>query len=239
MKIDVARADELGEGYRHRIAEVLVQGFAEDLAFFSKDPGVLADAFASMLILERFHVALVDGEPAAVAVVTEGEQECFEPDRRELQRVLGPIHGMISYRIIQSQFMGAYNGARVGLTEIAFVTTAPQHQGHGVATALMRRLLELPSDEFVLRDIKDTNAPALGLYAKLGFTETQRRSMKFAKRAGFSAYVSMGVTYRTPGSARQGMRVPESTLQRGAAHAGDGASETPVAHGGQARGIQR
>lgn len=194
MKIEVARADELGEGYRHRIAEVLTQGFAEDFAFFSKDPGVLADAFAPMLILERFHIALVDGEPAAVAVVTEGEQECFEPDRHELQRVLGPIHGIISYWIIRSQFMGAYDGARDGLTEIAFVTTAPQHQSKGVATALMRRLLELPSDEFVLRDIKDTNTPALGLYAKLGFTERQRRRIKFAKRAGFSAYVSMGLT---------------------------------------------
>lgn len=58
----------------------------------------------------------------------------------------------------------------------------------------MRRLLDLPSDEFVLRDIKDTNTTALGLYAKLGFTETQRRRIKFAKRAGFSAYVSMGLS---------------------------------------------
>jgi len=193
MKIEVARADELGEEYRHRIAEVLVQGFAEDFAFFSKDEDVLADAFAPMLILERFHVALVDGEPAAVAVVTEGEQECFEPDRHNLQRVLGPVHGVISCQIIRSQFMGAYEGAREGLTEIAFVTTAPQHQGKGVATALMRRLLELPSNEFVLRDIKDTNVPALRLYAKLGFTEIQRRRIRFAKRAGFSAYISMGL----------------------------------------------
>lgn len=193
MKIEVTRADELGEEYRHQIAEVLTQGFAEDFSFFSKDADALADAFAPMLILERFHIALVDGEPAAVAVVTEGEQECFNPDRHELQRALGPIHGMISYRIIRSQFMGACDGARDSLTEIAFVTTAPQHQGKGVATALMRQLLELPSDEFVLRDIKDTNTPALGLYAKLGFTETQRRRIKFAKRAGFSAYVSMGL----------------------------------------------
>ena len=197
MKIDIARADELGEGYRHRVAQVLVQGFAEDFAFFSKDADVLADAFAPMLILERFHVALVDGEPAAVAVVTEGEQECFAPDRQELQRVLGPVRGVISCSIVRSQFMGAYDDAREGLTEIAFVATAPQHQGKGVATALMRRLLELPSDEFVLRDIKDTNTPALGLYTKLGFTETRRRRIRFAKRAGFSAYISMGLD-RTP-----------------------------------------
>lgn len=193
MTIQITRADELGERHRRDIAAVLVRGFAEDFAFFSKDPEVLTDAFAPMIILERFHVAMVDGAPAAVAVVTEGDQECFDPDRRELQRTLGVIHGAISHRIIRSQFMGAYEGARPGLTEIAFVTTAPEHQGKGVASALLRRILEQPSDGFVLRDIKDTNAAALGLYAKLGFTEIQRRPIRFAKRAGFSSYVSMGL----------------------------------------------
>lgn len=192
--IEITRADELGEGYRRRITEVLVRGFAEDFAFFSKDPQKLADAFEHMILLDRFHVALVDGEPAAVAVVTEGAQECFAPDRRELQRVLGRLHGAIAHRVIRSQFMGADDEAREGLAEIGFVTTAPEYQGKGVATALMRRLLELPYDEFVLRDIKDTNVPALALYAKLGFTESRRRVVRFAKRAGFSAYVSMGLS---------------------------------------------
>nr|WP_235825259.1 GNAT family N-acetyltransferase [Agromyces badenianii] len=80
--------------------------------------------------------------------------------------------------------MGVDDGAREGLAEIGFVTTAPQYQGRGVATALMQQLLELPYDEFVLRDIKDTNVPALELYAKLGFIETERRPVRFAKRAG-------------------------------------------------------
>lgn len=192
--IEITHANQLGEQFRHRIAEVLVRGFGDDFAFFSKDPHKLADAFAHMLILERFHVALVDGQPAAVAVVTEGLQECFEPDRRELQRTLGFMHGAISHRIIRSQFMGAYDNAREGLAEIGFVTTAPEHQGKGVATALMRHLLELPYDEFVLRDIKDTNVAALALYAKFGFVDTERRAVRFAKRAGFSEYISMGLS---------------------------------------------
>ncbi|MDQ0896059.1 GNAT family N-acetyltransferase [Agromyces ramosus] len=191
--IEITRADELGEPYRRGVTDVLVRGFAEDFAYFSQDPQELSEAFEHMIVLERFHVALVDGEPAAVAVVTQGTQECFAPDRRELQRVLGTVHGFITDRIIRSQFMGADDGARDGLAEIGFVTTAPQYQGQGVATALMRDLLELPYDEFVLRDIKDTNVPALALYTKLGFIETLRRPIRFAKRAGFSSYVSMGL----------------------------------------------
>lgn len=193
MTITVERGDTLGEGYRRRITEVLVQGFAEDFEFFSKDPRVLADAFAHMILLDRFFVALVDGEPAAIASVTEGQQECFDPDRREIQRTLGGLRGLVCSFIVRSQFLGAYEGSRPGLAEIGFVTTAPQHQGKGVATALMRHLLQLPYDEFVLRDIKDTNAPALGLYRKFGFTESSSRRVRFAGRAGFSAYVSMSL----------------------------------------------
>ncbi|PKQ35095.1 MAG: GNAT family N-acetyltransferase [Actinobacteria bacterium HGW-Actinobacteria-11] len=193
MTITVERGDTLGEAYRRRITEVLVQGFAEDFEFFSKDPRVLADAFAHMILLDRFFVALVDGEPAAIASVTEGQQECFDPDRREIQRTLGGLRGLVCSFIVRSQFLGAYEGARPGLAEIGFVTTAPQHQGKGVATALMRHLLQLPYDEFVLRDIKDTNAPALGLYRKFGFKESSSRRVRFAGRAGFSAYVSMSL----------------------------------------------
>jgi len=190
--IEVKRGDELGEPYRRGITEVLVRGFAEDFAYFSRDPHVLTDAFEHMLLLDRFYVALVDGEPAAIASVTEGTQECFAPRWDEIRQHLGPVHGTMSYLIVRSQFLGAYDGARDGLAEIGFVTTAPQFQGRGVATALMRHVLALPEYEaYVLRDIKDTNAPALGLYAKLGFGELRRRPVRFAKRAGFSAYISM------------------------------------------------
>lgn len=195
--IEIKRADELGENYRRRVAEVLVNGFAEDFAFFSKDAEVLAGAFEHMILLDRFFVALVDGEPAAIASVTQGDEECFEPSRRALQRQLGLWHGLMSYFIVRSQFLGAYEGARPGLVEIGFVTTAPDYQGKGVATALMKHLLQLPFDEFVLRDIKDTNAPALGLYRKLGFATSESRPVKFAKRAGFSSYVSMSLRMGT------------------------------------------
>ncbi|MBZ2198928.1 GNAT family N-acetyltransferase [Occultella gossypii] len=190
--IEVVRADVLGEGYRRRITDVWVRGFAEDFAYFSTDPQVLGDAFAHLLLLERWYVALVDGEPAAVACVAEGDEEVLRPRAAEFRRHLGLLHGTVTHLIVRSQFLGGYDGARPGLVEIGFVTTAPAFQGRGVATALLRHLLALPGyDEFVLRDIKDTNAGALGLYTKLGFTEISRRAVRGAQRAGFAEYVSM------------------------------------------------
>lgn len=192
--IEINRGDELGESYRRGIANVLVRGFAEDFAYFSPDPEMLADAFSHMILLDRFYVARVDGEPAAIVSMTEGAQECFAPRWADIRQHLGPVHGTMSYLVVRSQFLGAYDGARAGLAEIGFVTTAPRYQGRGVATALMKHVLALPGyEEFVLRDIKDTNAPALGMYAKLGFSEFHRRPVRFAQRAGFSAYVSMNL----------------------------------------------
>lgn len=190
--IEVERGDRLGEAHRRGITEVLVRGFAEDFAYFSPDPDKLADAFAHMLILERFYAALVDGEPAAVASLTTGDEECFAPRAAEFRRHLGAVHGTISHMVVRSQFLGAPDDAREGLAEIGFVTTAPARQGRGVATALMRHLIALPGyDEFVLREIKDDNAAALGLYAKFGFTEYERRPVRFARKAGFDHYVSL------------------------------------------------
>lgn len=194
--IDVARGDELGEDYRRRITEVLVRGFAEDFSSFSSDPDELADVFEPIMLLDRFYVGLVDGEPAGVASLTTGDEQCFAPPRwPDVRRRLGLYRGTICYLVIRTQFMGTYKGAQEDLAEIGFVTTAPAHQGKGVATAILQRILELPRFRvYVLEEIKDTNAPALGLYRKLGFTEYKRRPVRFAKRAGFSAYVSMKLT---------------------------------------------
>ncbi|WP_109212113.1 MULTISPECIES: GNAT family N-acetyltransferase [Microbacterium] len=191
-EVVVERGDVLGEGFRRRVTEVYVRSFAPDFVAFSKDTVRLADAFEHMLILERFHVALVGGEPAGLASLTEGDQMLFRPDRREIRRHLGPVRGLLCYVVIRSWFMKPSDAAAPGRGEIGFVATEPEYQGRGVATALLRHLLALPGyREFVLEDIKDTNAPALAVYSKLGFTVYERRKVRFARRAGFTELLSM------------------------------------------------
>ncbi|MGP9539219.1 GNAT family N-acetyltransferase [Brachybacterium sp. AOP43-C2-M15] len=190
--IEIRRADELGETHRHRLATVFVRGFAEDFAAFSRDPERLASAFAHMLVLERWRVALLDGEPAAVAFVTEGAQEALAPRWAPMRRALGLVRGTLTFLIVRSQFVGAADDARPGLVEIGFVTTDPALRGRGAAKQLLRRILdEETAPEVVLRDIKDTNEAALGLYRRLGFEEYERRPVRFAERSGFRDCVSV------------------------------------------------
>lgn len=142
--VRVERGDTLGEGYRRRITEVYPRSFAEDFVAFSRDTDRLADAFEHMLILERFYIAVVDGDPAGLASLTEGDQTLFAPQWREIRRHLGLIRGLLGYVVIRGWFMSATEGARPGLGEIGFVATEPAFQGRGVATALLHHLLALP-----------------------------------------------------------------------------------------------
>lgn len=190
--IVVRRGDELGEGYRRRITEVYVRAFADDFVAFSRDTTRLADAFEHMLLLERFYVALIDGEPVGLASLTEGPQQLFDPRWGEFRRHLGLVRGLLCYTVIRTWFMKPSAAAAPGRGEIGFVATEPEYQGRGVATTLLRHLLALPGlHEYVLEDIKDTNTPALAVYTKLGFTEYTRRAVRGAQRAGFTELLSM------------------------------------------------
>ncbi|WP_280425844.1 GNAT family N-acetyltransferase [Nocardia carnea] len=188
----VERADSLGEGYRRRITEVYVRSFAPDFVAFSRNTRTLADALEHMLVLERFYVALVDGEPAGLASLTEDDQTLFAPRWRAIRHHLGLPRGLLGYLVIRKWFMAPSVDARPGRAEIGFVATEPAYQGRGVATALLRHLVGLPGyREYVLEDIKDTNAAALGVYTKLGFRVYKRKKVGFARRAGFTELVSM------------------------------------------------
>lgn len=190
--IEIARAGDLGESYRTRISEVYVDGFGEHLEYFSKDRRKLADAFAHMLVLELFYVALADGEPAGIAACTNGVELCVRHDRTQLRQHLGFVRGTIADVVFKREFQKPWEQSTDGLVSIEFVATASAHRGQGAATALLNHLLALPDyNEYVLEDIADTNTPALKLYEKLGFREYERKNVKHTKRTGINAYVSM------------------------------------------------
>lgn len=192
MTVEIRRADRLGEEGRRAAAALLAQGFAEDFTAVTRDPDRLAAAFESIILPEHVYLALRDDEPAGITTLTEGDQEVFAPRWAPLRRHLGVLRGTVLYLVVRGAFMGNDPDAAPGRAELGFVATAPEHRGAGVATALLRQLVQTSGHRvYVLRDIKDTNEAALKVYRRLGFVEYTRRRARFSRRAGFSAYVSM------------------------------------------------
>jgi ribosomal protein S18 acetylase RimI-like enzyme len=190
--IEIRPAAELGEGYRRAITGVFVDGFGPDLAYFSDDPDKLTDALAHMLVLDVFHVGLIDGQPAGIVGLTDGRQLSVRHDGAVLRKRLGLIKGTIADVMFKKEFQKAFVLPRPRMASLEFVATGHRFRGRGVASAVLRHLLALPQyDEYVLEDISDINAPALNLYKKLGFAEYKRKKVYHFNRTGISFYISM------------------------------------------------
>ncbi|ASO18598.1 ribosomal protein S18 acetylase RimI-like enzyme [Actinoalloteichus hoggarensis] len=195
--IEVMPARELGGDSRRTIAEIYADAFRGDFAYFSKDPKVLADGFEHMMVPELFYVALLDGVPAGITACTDGTQSCVRPDARQLRRHFGLIKGSISSAVFAREFTGSVPNMTPTSASLEFVGTAQAYQGRGVAKAMLRHLLALPQyDDYRLEAISDVNAPALGLYAGLGFVEYRREKVRHTWMTGINHYISMQLVQR-------------------------------------------
>jgi ribosomal protein S18 acetylase RimI-like enzyme len=154
-----------------------------------------------MLVLDVFHVGLIHGEPAGIVACTDGRQRAVRHDARELRRHLGVLKGTIAHLSFSREFERPLPYFRERMASLEFVATGSRFRGRGVATAIIKHLLDLPQyDEYVLDTIADVNTPALRLYEKLGFTEFKRTKVHHAKITGIGAYVGMRLIQREPTS---------------------------------------
>ncbi|AOS64811.1 GNAT family N-acetyltransferase [Actinoalloteichus hymeniacidonis] len=189
--IEIKPALELDGPGRRQAVEVFVDAFGDDFVALSKDRKRLADGFEQLLTLDLFYVALLDGTPASITALTDGRQESFRADSTVLRKHFGLLRGTVVGTMFRREFAKAEPVAP-GAASLEFVGTARAHQGKGVAKALLSHLLALPQYKvYVLEEIADTNAPALGLYTRLGFTEYRRRPVKHTRFTGINHYVSM------------------------------------------------
>jgi ribosomal protein S18 acetylase RimI-like enzyme len=191
--IDVVPAAELGEPCRRAVAEVFADGFGPDFRHLSRDRRRLTGAFAHMLDLDLFWLAVIDDEPVGMAALTDGRQLPVKHDRTELRRHLGVMRGTIADRVFRAEFAQSLperlsdEGA-----SLEFIATKERFQGRGVGTALLSRLLALPRYRtYYIESVADTNTAALHLYRKLGFTEYRRRPVAHTWITGIHAYVSL------------------------------------------------
>lgn len=191
---DVIRADLAGSGVRRRMAEIFAEGFSQWLGFFSKDPDRIAAAFAHSFVLDQFYVALYEGEVAGMVACTDGASLSLKLDKKELRKHLGYFKGTLAGIFLKKEFESTTTPPLPpGTGSIEFVGTAAEFKGRGVASRLIRHILEhTPYETYVINEVADTNIPAMKLYEKLGFEEYKRKEIpvKQAKKIGIHAIVS-------------------------------------------------
>lgn len=195
--ITVVRADQAEFDVRRGISEVFAEGFTQWLGFFSKDMKKIAAAFAHMFVLDQFYVAVSKGQVVGMAACTDGTSLSVKLDKKELRNHLGFFKGSMAGIFLKKEFETTLNYPSPGVGSIEFVGTAAEFRGQGVASQLIRYILEhTPYQVYEIKEVADTNIPAMKLYHKLGFDEYTRKPIPAwrAKKIGINHIVSLRYT---------------------------------------------
>ena len=191
---EIIRADKTKIDVREQISEIFAEGFTQWLGYFSKDEKVIARAFAHMFVLDRFYVAIDGDTIAGMIACTDGYNPSVKLSYTELYKNFGFFKGVIARLFLKKEFEGGIDDPSPQKGSIEFVGTAIDYRGKGVATQILKYILENTSfSEYVIDEVADTNIPAISLYKKLGFAEYKKKSVspKVAKKIGISNFVSL------------------------------------------------
>lgn len=190
----IVKADQTDLDARTQMSEIFAEGFTQWLGFFSKDKKVIAKAFAHMFILDQFFVAIANGKIAGVTACTDGTKKSVSLNDKELRKHLGFFKGSMAAIFLKKEFEAPYENFPPNTGSIEFVGTAPQFRGQGVASQIIKYIIENTSyNDYVIDEVADTNIPAMRLYEKLGFEEYRRKSIpeKMAKKNGINNLLSL------------------------------------------------
>lgn len=193
--VTVMRADQLGSEARVPMSVIFAEGFQEWLVFFSKDKTKLAAAFAHMFVLDQFYVAVDENnEIAGIAACTDCTKLSVRLDPKELRKHLGWFKGSMAAIFLKKEFETHFVNSPINTGSIEFVGTAPQFRGQGVASQIIRYILEhTPFTEYLIEEVADTNTAAMNLYKKLGFEEYRRTPVPQwrAKKIGITNFIAL------------------------------------------------
>ena len=119
--------------------------------------------------------------PETVAAVAALEAVCFSSPWSEAS-IRGDLTNEWAFWLIavEGETLLGYLGIQFGPDggDIMSVATAPEARGTGVGKALLVRGVELLREKglgWLTLEVRPSNAPAVGLYTKLGFREVGRR----------------------------------------------------------------
>lgn len=191
---DIIRADQTDFDARQQMSIIFAEGFTQWLGYFSKDKNTIAKAFAHMFVLDQFYLAVADGKVAGMVACTDCLKFSVKLNKKELRKHLGFIKGSIAGVVLKKEFESPYENPVPKTGSIEFVGTAVDFRGQGVAAQIINHIIEEATFQtYLIKEVADTNIPAMNLYKKLGFEEYSRVTIPSnkAKKIGINHFVSL------------------------------------------------
>ena len=193
-KFIVIRADKSGLDVRQQMSEIFAEGFTQWLVYFSKDKHKIAKAFAHMFVLDQFYVAVAENKIAGMVACTDCRTLSVRLNKKDLRKHLGLFKGSIAAIVLKKEFERPFENPPLQTGSIEFVGTAPDFRGKGVASQIISYIIKNTAyQEYLIKEVADTNTPAMNLYKKLGFEEYKRKPIpkKIAKKIRINNMVSL------------------------------------------------
>ncbi|GGB58135.1 hypothetical protein GCM10011409_39540 [Lentibacillus populi] len=191
--MNIIRACEAERNIKNEMSTIFVDGFYQWLNYFSKGKAKLYKTFAHMFNTEVFYTAVVDDNIVAIAACTTNNLPSVRLKYSEFRKHLGLFMGSIAYVILKKEFEKKQYPFPISgkMGAIEFVATSINCRGQGVATELLKSIMDSTSYYEYVLEVADTNTNAIKLYEKLGFAEFMRIPQKHGKKSGVNNLVYM------------------------------------------------
>ena len=95
---------------------------------------------------------------------------------------------------LKKEFEAPLDNSPPNTGSIEFVGTAAEFRGQGVASQIFQHIFENTTyNNYIIKEVADTNTPAMNLYKKVGFEEYKRKPVpqKVAKKIGINNFLAL------------------------------------------------
>ena len=191
MKIILAK--EFESDTKNQMSKIFVDGFFQWLKFFTKDKTKLEKTFSHMFNLDNFYISVINDEIAGMAACSDGKTPSVILNKKEFKKNLGFFMGSFAYLRLRHEFEKKVYPFEInsGMGMVEFVATSQNYRGQGVATSIIKSIIELSNYKELVLEVADTNINAVKLYKKIGFCEFLRLKQKHSKISGVNYLIYM------------------------------------------------
>jgi ribosomal protein S18 acetylase RimI-like enzyme len=174
-------------GERSGLAALLYEGYARKAAALRVDRETALVILGEAFDLDRCLIAFCDGHPAGVVGLVEGRARALDFPFALLRGHFGLVRSALYVLLL-----GIRKLSRPPAHELVFeaLAVSPPDRSRGIGTRLVEEVEAYARERgyrSVGLEVTDTNAPAIRLYRRLGYSVVRTRRYPFVdSRAGFA-----------------------------------------------------